>query len=246
MLDWIAKLERAKRLLDSGALTPQEFDAEKAKLLPRATSEQGVPRFARTNATLGKPLLPTFIGVGVVTVLIVGGALMSRFWERQPSIIDPQEVAAVANSPQSPTPTQHIAVPTSAPPPAADEQTSATTDLVNPDAAAAEAEFGCVGAYSNVTFSKESGDGSGLFIRIRPKASVTFSAWEGGVSVADAVVSSSSSERMLLNVRFANDPNGSAVTLICREDRLNIASGPWSPASLQRLSERQAAELEAG
>lgn len=38
MEDWIGKLERAKALLDAGALTPEEFEAEKARLLPRTLS----------------------------------------------------------------------------------------------------------------------------------------------------------------------------------------------------------------
>lgn len=36
MNDWISKLERAKALFDAGGLTKDEFEAEKARLIPRA------------------------------------------------------------------------------------------------------------------------------------------------------------------------------------------------------------------
>lgn len=38
MQDWMSKLERAKALLDAGALTPEEFETEKARLLPAPLS----------------------------------------------------------------------------------------------------------------------------------------------------------------------------------------------------------------
>lgn len=81
MTDWISKLEQAKRLLESGALTPEEFEAEKAKLLPQApapANDQTKP-LPKRRSERKRPLSSTTIALGAVALIIASGAAFFHF-----------------------------------------------------------------------------------------------------------------------------------------------------------------------
>lgn len=85
MTDWIGKLEQAKRLLDAGALTPGEFEAEKLRLLPRTASEQtdSKPPLSREAARHKKTRHLTIIALGFVSLTLAGGAIVAGFLQRR-------------------------------------------------------------------------------------------------------------------------------------------------------------------
>ena len=98
MTDWISRLEQAKRLLDAGALTPEEFEAEKLRLLPRAASEQTDPETtsARRTARRRNTPSPMIVALGVVSLALVGGAVLLHHPENAESIAGSGGLAAPA------------------------------------------------------------------------------------------------------------------------------------------------------
>lgn len=105
-VDWIDKLERAKRLLDAGALTPEEFEAEKAKLLPQVDvvdeDSEPLPLLRKTRRAVDQT--PKLIALGVVGVACVGLAAWYYLGRTpQPSVINQDLVADLATGPVVPT-----------------------------------------------------------------------------------------------------------------------------------------------
>ena len=103
----------------------------------------------------------------------------------------------------------------------------------------------CVGAYSDVGFSKYTGDGSGWFVRVPSTGNLTVHSWEGGRLVPDVEVTSASADRIQAKLRFA----GAYVTnveLLCRQNELVVkqADSNSGNSTLRRLTELEAAELE--
>ena len=248
MSDWISELERAKRLLEAGALTQEEFEAEKLRLLPRppALKTDRLQRAEGRAAKRKKPVSPMIIAVGVVGLVSACGALIYQYREKYSPIISSAEIAAFASAPKPSASGPPSTTGNAAPLILQQGQGPTSSALTDEGANASSFEFDCIGAYSNVSFSSESGDGSGLFVRIRPTGRVTFNSWEGGVFVGDVKISDLTADRISLEVRFAEFPDSSVVTLSCQQDRLKVASGPWGEVSLPLLNERQAAELEQG
>lgn len=226
MQDWMSKLERAKALLDAGALTPEEFEAEKARLLPSSSStvvdhnEHLIvgPEEDEPSAR------PRWIKAAIAAALAITIATIAYLLlaDRSPK----PAVKKAAPLPQTATPTP-VASPTPRPTPT-------------------EAEFGCIGAYSNVSFSEESGDGSGLFVRIRKSGSITWKYYEGGISRGNVKVNKRSADRISATVRYVDDPNEppSAVVLKCNAGTLSASSANIGNFSLRRLTAKQAAELD--
>lgn len=105
--------------------------------------------------------------------------------------------------------------------------------------------FGCRGAYSNVEFSSESGDGSGVFLRIRSDRDVTFHSWEGGVFKARTKVLSDTHDRLNLELSFEEFANDSSeLTLVCQDGILSMNGQNWGNSVLRRLSAQEASEME--
>lgn len=232
MQDWISKLERAKALLDADVLTQEEFEAEKARLLPRSSSAfGGKSEYLTADREEDKPgVRPRWIGavilVGLATVIASVAYLLladrsSRLTDKKPS---PPPTATL--QPATPKP---IAPPTSRP-------TSPPT----------EGEFGCIGAYSNVSFSEESGDGSGLFVRIGKSGPITWKYYEGGVVTGNVKVDKRSSDGISATVRYVDSPDGlpSAIAFKCSAGKLLVSSANIGNLSLRRLTAQQAAELD--
>lgn len=233
MQDWLIKLERAKDLLDAGALTPEEFDAEKARLLPRASmapvehdEEHGedpgeadvTPAFNWTKFAGAAVLL-------IATALIVYVLLPDQ--SPSPSPVVPQEMSSQS------IPTAPKDTPAEAGPPA-------------PVLAPAEAVFGCIGAYSNVSFSDESGDGSGLFVRMAESGQITWVYYEGSISRGSVAVQTRSEDSIVATVTYMDDPNGpsTSVVLRCKNGRLSASSANFGEITLRKLTATEAAELE--
>lgn len=130
MQDWMSKLERAKALLDAGALTPEEFDAEKARLLPGSSStfvdqsyavaaepEEGETSVRSRWMRLAIAATITIVAATIAYLLLA---------DRSPS-------PAVENPAPLPTATPRAATPAPAASP-------------TPTPTPTEAEFGCIGA----------------------------------------------------------------------------------------------------
>lgn len=232
MQDWISKLERAKALLDAGVLTQEEFEAEKARLLPRSSSAfVGKNEHLATDREADKPgVRPRWISaailVGLATVIASVAYLLladrsSRLTDKKPS--------------PPPTATLQAATPTPIAPPTS-----------RPTLPPTEAEFGCIGAYSNVSFSEESGDGSGLFVRIGKSGPITWKYYEGGILGGNVKVDKRSSEGISATVRYVDFPDEppSAIVLKCSAGKLLASSANIGNLSLRRLTAQQAAELD--
>jgi len=228
MPDWMSKLERAKALLDAGALTPEEFEAEKAKLLPTSSTSYAEPiepsiDHHHGNETVSHSGWIKFVVAAVIAIIAAAIGYLIFADRSQPSAETsvPSPIGTPAPTASS-TPT-----PTSTPPPTA-------------------AEFGCVGAYSNVSFSEESGDGSGLFLRISKAGSITWKYYEGGISRGIVKVSKRTADRITASVRYADYPSQppSSVVLTCKDGRLSASSNHIGDLPLRRLTAKQADELD--
>lgn len=144
--------------------------------------------------------------------------------------------------------------PSSARPQNVKPQTTATLVAVkpipvvppNPKPAPSDAEFGCIGAYSNVLFSEESGDGSGLFVRIGRSGQITWKYYEGGISRGDVKVNKRSADSISATVRYLDYPSEppSSVVLKCKGKKLSASSANIGNLSLRRLTAKEAAELD--
>jgi len=116
MTDWINKLEQAKRLLDAGALTPEEFEAEKLKILPRTAPIQVDPEMSpwKRAAEHRNPLSPMIIALGVVPLILAGGAVIFRHSENRKVIVRPAVLSAPTVPPEpailAPVETANVAV----------------------------------------------------------------------------------------------------------------------------------------
>jgi len=231
MQDWMSKLERAKALLDAGALTPEEFEAEKARLLPSSSpafvdqSEDIVADELEGNELSARPrwIKAAIAAALAIMVATIGYVLLT---DRSPR-------AATDKAEPLPTATPQAATPTPVTPP---------TPMPTPT----EPEFGCIGAYSNVSFSEGSGDGSGLFVRIGKSGSITWKYYEGGISRGNVKVNKRSADRISATVRYVGYPNEplSTVVLECRAGKLSASSANIGNLSLRRLTAKQAAELD--
>ncbi|MBG6118539.1 MULTISPECIES: hypothetical protein [unclassified Sphingobium] len=134
------------------------------------------------------------------------------------------------------------------PQPAATLPTATPTTVVpdTPMPTSARAEFGCIGAYSSVSFSEESGDGSGLFVRIGKSGQITWKYYEGGISRGDVKINKRSADNISATVSYVDYPNApaSSVVLECRGKQLYVSSADIGNLSLRRLTAKQAAELD--
>ena len=172
-----------------------------------------------------------WLKIGVCIVLVIAAATIGYFLFRDrspaPSPALPQNVA-----PQ----------PTATPPTATPTPVALSTPVPTP----AEAEFGCIGAYSNVSFSEESGDGSGLFVRIGKSGQITWKYYEGGISRGNVKVNKRSADSISATVSYVDYPSEppSSVVLKCRGKQLSASSAHIGNLSLRRLTAKQAAELD--
>lgn len=230
MHDWMSKLERAKALLDAGALTPEEFEAEKVRLLPSSS-----PTFVDQSKHLvavpeeDEPgARSPWVKAAIVAALAIVSAIIAYLLlvDRSPKPVAEKAAPLPIATPQAATPTP-VAPPTPLP-------------------TSTEAEFGCIGAYSNVSFSEESGDGSGLFVRIGRSGPITWKYYEGGISRGNVTVSKRSADRISATVRYVDYPNEapSAVVLKCKAGKLSASSANIGNLSLRRLTAKQAGELD--
>lgn len=232
MQDWISKLERAKALLDAGVLTQEEFEAEKARLLPKSPSAfVGKSERLPTDREEDRPgERPRWISAAI----LVGPATLIALLAYLLLAVNPPNLTS--KKPSSP-PTSTLEAAMSAP---VAPSTSRPTSLPT------EAEFGCIGAYSNVSFSEESGDGSGLFVRIGKSGPITWKYYEGGILTGNVKVDRRSSEGISATVRYVDFPDEppSAVVLKCSAGKLLASSANIGNLSLRRVTAQQAAELD--
>lgn len=100
MTDWIGKLEQAKRLLDAGALTPEEFEAEKLRLLPRNAPEQADSKTTLSREAARRKITQsrTIIALGVVSLTLAGGAVLTSFLRDRDPAVNALEGPALAAS----------------------------------------------------------------------------------------------------------------------------------------------------
>jgi hypothetical protein len=105
MHDWIHKLERAKALLDEGALTLEEFETEKARLLASSAStyalneEQAANRHLDENRVLRRTarVKAVVMVVTSISVAIVAYFLFAEHASKPPtapSVVEPRQSAA--------------------------------------------------------------------------------------------------------------------------------------------------------
>lgn len=232
MQDWMSKLERAKALLDAGALTPEEFEAEKVRLLPSSsTTFVDQSEHLVTKPEEDEPgARPHWVKVAIVAGLAIVIATIAYLL-----LIDRAPRQAVEEAATRPTAAPHAATPTLAAPP-----------TPTPTPTPTKAEFGCIGAYSNVSFSEESGDGSGLFVRIGRSGPITWKYYEGGISRGEVKVNKRSADHISATVRYVDYPNEppSTVVLKCKAGKLSASSSNIGNLSLRRLTAKQAAELD--
>lgn len=106
--------------------------------------------------------------------------------------------------------------------------------------------FRCSGAFSNVSFSSESGDGSGVFARVRADGDVSLTFWEGGPSRAAVATTSVSPDRLGIRITFPDDPEQLATgSLACRGGKLIFRSDELGHnATLSPVGAARAAELD--
>jgi hypothetical protein len=131
---------------------------------------------------------------------------------------------------------------------AATKQTAATPDFTDGFPSVEEnsaTAFGCQGAYSNVDFSSEDGDGSGVFAKVGEGGGVALTFWEGGPSVAHVVTTSSSADRLNLRITFDDDPGQTSTgSLSCRGNELVFQSRDLGhDEALRPITSAQEAEL---
>jgi hypothetical protein len=105
--------------------------------------------------------------------------------------------------------------------------------------------FACSGAYSNVSFSEESGDGSGVVAIVQGSGETEFIFWEGGPSTANAVLTSISEHTMSLALSFPDYPAQEAdAALECRGSRLLFRSSELGHNDeLRRITPQELADL---
>lgn len=97
MTEWMSKLERAKRLLDAGALTPEEYEIEKARLLPRP--EAGTSSEPE-GATLWERGGHRLIAIALVAMLL--GAFVFFAWSPPSTRSTKQEATPEADQAEPP------------------------------------------------------------------------------------------------------------------------------------------------
>lgn len=242
MHDWMSKLERAKKLLDAGALTPEEFEAEKTRLLPRSSpanqQNHAVNILGRGNEVDeaedwdSEPVpvnSSTKIGLALVLAMAIAATVFVLL-KSEPSM------PSASISPAHPT--NSMVTPTIA-------EKTASKPIVQaaPDN---DGKFKCVGAYSDVSFSEESGDGSGLFVRISDAGEVTWLYYEGGASVGEVTTSNRSADEMSATVRYPSYPSQapSSVEFHCNDGKLTVQGEHIRQSVLRKLTEKEAGELE--
>lgn len=232
MHDWMSKLERAKALLDAGALTPEEFEAEKARLLPSSSSTVvDQDEHLAVGSQEDEPSARTrWIKATIAAVLVIAIATLAYLL-----LADRSPKPTAKKAARLPTATPQSAMPAPVAPPTPKPKPKST-----------EAEFGCIGAYSNVSFSEESGDGSGLFVRIGKSGSITWKYYEGGISRGNVTVNKRSADRISATVHYVGDSNDapSNVVLKCNAGKLSASNANIGNLTLRRLTPKQAAELD--
>ncbi len=191
---------------------------------------QGITSENRSKKTRRRPFGWLKIGGASIVLMIAAtttGYLLLRDRSPAPSPVLPQKVA-----PQ-PAATPPMATLTPVAPPA-------------PVPTPGEAEFGCIGAYSNVTFSDEDGDGSGLFVRIGKSGQITWKYYEGSISRGNVRVIKRSADSISATVRYVDYPSEppSSAVLKCTDGQLSASSANIGTLSLRRLTAKQAAKLD--
>lgn len=242
MQDWMIKLERAKALLDAGALTLQEFEAEKARLLPSSTSiddhfnpseiEDDDPYIEDEPASRSRSLK-----FAPAALLLMGIATTGYLLFRDgPEQAQPAQTHVAA--PQSAEFPLDVATPT---PPG-----TTPVEAIVQKQSVPESGFSCVGPYSNVSFSEESGDGSGLFVRIGNEGLITWKYFEGSIASAQVEITERYDNVVSASVQYINDPDQppSLVKLRCDGGRVIVSGDNMDLLSLEKLTASQAAELD--
>jgi hypothetical protein len=106
-------------------------------------------------------------------------------------------------------------------------------------------QFACTGAYSNVEFSTDDEDGSGVYVRIAPGNRVVFTAWEGGPVSGRTTVLESSAKWLRMKITFSQSHGDASIaTLTCENAGVRLKSTNWGDVALHRVSSKEAADLE--
>lgn len=248
MREWMEMLERAKTLLDAGALTPEEFEAEKSRILPRRPPHEedevnGLEPGYRSHS------LPKRLGVIVVACSVIGS--IGFFYTLNSNHTPPHDQTKVENSKSASTNSIYVGGVGKINP-----SGDPAREVTKMDIAAIPAQphhgtetdskdFQCIGPYSNVTFSEESGDGSGIFLRVVKNNDISLIVWEGSVSTGKLEVINNSYNSLSGIVKFSQNPDDiMPITLICRGDHIEALRKNSNNTTLKRINERQASELE--
>lgn len=102
-------------------------------------------------------------------------------------------------------------------------------------APATESRWQCDGWYNAVSFSEESGDGSGPEVRFSGGRLVSFNYWEGGQTVGNVKNQEISPKRITARITFDDyDESASVVILDCQGGTLELTSGNFGSQTLKR------------
>ena len=105
--------------------------------------------------------------------------------------------------------------------------------------------FICRGSYSNVEFSEESGDGSGIFFQIDDVGRPKFHSWEGEVFRAKLRVEVDMADLLILSATFDEiEGDESLLRFRCRQASVEFESRDWGKESLRKLNKSEAEELD--
>jgi Short C-terminal domain len=211
MADWISKLERAKALLDAGALTPEEYEEEKSRLL--YTSSDRLVESSNTDKRYDEPNSHARWGYAFVACVIAIAVATSVYY------LQPDHSPEMSVQETAPTP---INIP--------------PAPIPSPIAPAAK----------RPPAQEESGDGSGLFIRIGESGAITWKYYEGSVASGTVDVKERSANRISATLRYGDDPEGtiSNIVLNCSAGKLSVTSDNLGKLALQKLTAKEAAELD--
>lgn len=245
MDDWMSKLERAKALLEAGALTPEEFEAEKARLLPKTSQSQSqsigqlhlgvdpsdqseVDDENETYSSSYNSQARTKIVIAAIIALSI--AAIGYFLIGSPS---PQ-----------PSPNESLEASQATAPAAA----KASPEIIEKVPTPKDDRFACRGTFSAVSFSEESGDGSGLYVRIDDAGDIKkWLYYEGGVLHGEVSVESKTREQITASVHYPEYPDEkpSRVVLRCESDKIIVKTDHIDERDrLKRIGAKEATELE--
>lgn len=244
MKNWMDNLERAKALLDAGALTPEEFEREKARILSEAPQLKFNDNPTRQHAKRKASPKTSYATLAILSLVAVTAGIGGYVLYGQDRISPPTTKSADAPEKSNVTTTGETENDIAYPPvaPAVEKSAKEVAQNLDPEVKT----FECLGAYSNVSFSDESGDASGLFINIRSVEDIKWIYYEGGPSrgrVKPAFVTGNSIEGAVF---YGGDvfSDSSTFTLTCSGRGVAVSTDGFGTLNLRKLSRSQAAELD--